>query len=247
MKNPKWNLEKAIELKQQGFKYTEIEKILKVHPGVINSFFLKYYGKLKVRPNSNEKIIPTNLQLEVLFGSLLGDMSFSKTISNKIKGKVEHCLQQKEYVLYKHKLLENLCLKVFESNKFDKRTNKTYYSTGFNLKTNESLIELYNMFYVNGKKVIPQDLSLLTPIAIAIWFMDDGAKGTKGGSTFSTNCFSYKDINRVKNYLTDKYNLNLSIHKNKTGQFLLYVKKKNKEHFINLISDFMIESMKYKL
>jgi hypothetical protein len=247
MIKPKWNLEKALKLKEKGYNYKDIGKILNVKPITLNCFFLRHYGKLKIRPNSNDNIKPTDIQNELLFGSLLGDGSFSVTKNGKIRGKIEHCLKQKDYLVYKHKLLNNLVGGIIESNRFDKRTNKVYSSAYFHFKTNEGLKDLYNMFYNNGIKIIPQDLSLLTPFAIAIWFMDDGARSTKGGSTFSTNCFSYEDIERIKEYLTTNYNLNLSIHKNKAGQFLLYVKKKNKEHFINLINDFIIDSMKYKL
>lgn len=43
------------------------------------------------------------------------------------------------------------------------------------------LTEFYNIFYLNGVKRIPTDLSLLTPLALAHLIMQDGSRGTCRG------------------------------------------------------------------
>lgn len=51
----------------------------------------------------------------------------------------------------------------------DKRTNKTYKSLNFLSKALPKLNEFYTKFY-NGKvKIVPSELSLLTPLALAVY------------------------------------------------------------------------------
>jgi hypothetical protein len=56
-----------------------------------------------------------------------------------------------------------------------KGKDKTYYGYEFNTFTFRSLVWLHKLFYSNGKKIIPVNISdLLTPLALAIWISDDG-------------------------------------------------------------------------
>jgi hypothetical protein len=68
-----------------------------------------------------------------------------------------------------------------ESSYVDKRTGKTYKSLSFWSKSMPMLTEFYNIFYLNGVKIIPTDLSLLTPLAFAHLIMQDGSRGTCRG------------------------------------------------------------------
>jgi hypothetical protein len=68
------------------------------------------------------------------------------------------------------------------------------------------------MFYKGNKKIVPQSIGeYLTPLALAIWFMDDGSKLVKGAK-IAINCFSHKEIEYLCEILKNKYNLNTSIH-----------------------------------
>jgi hypothetical protein len=43
------------------------------------------------------------------------------------------------------------------------------------------LISIYDLFIVNGVKTIPANISYyLTPLALAVWSMDDGSKAGSG-------------------------------------------------------------------
>jgi hypothetical protein len=110
------------------------------------------------------------------------------------------------------------------------------------MPSNQTLTEFYNMFYKFNKKIIPEDLSLLTPLAIAIWFMDDGYK-SKNGYYLSTNSFTIEDINKTRKYLFNKYDIESSIDKNNR----IYIFAKSINTFNKLISEYIIETMKYKL
>jgi hypothetical protein len=57
------------------------------------------------------------------------------------------------------------------------------------------------MFYLSGTKVVPSDLSLLTPLALAYWVMQDGSLGTAGGFYLCTDSFYAADTKQLAAYL----------------------------------------------
>jgi LAGLIDADG DNA endonuclease family protein len=83
------------------------------------------------------------------------------------------------------------------------------------------LNEFYFSFYLSksyigrGKKVkiVPLDLSLLTPLALAHWVMLDGSRGTSKGLYLCTDSFTRDDVKRLSQYLINKYDIKCSIHK----------------------------------
>nr|YP_009710750.1 LAGLIDADG endonuclease type 2 [Amanita thiersii]QFZ98698.1 LAGLIDADG endonuclease type 2 [Amanita thiersii] len=108
------------------------------------------------------------------------------------------------------------------------------------------LTELYLLFYVNGIKTVPHDLSLLTPIALAHWIMQDGARGTSNGLYLCTDSFSFSEVNRLKDYLTERYKIKCTIHK-VNGRFRIYILAKYVQTIRELVVPYMHDSMKYKL
>jgi hypothetical protein len=129
---------------------------------------------------------------------------------------------------------------------FDKRTNNTYKSLNFWSKALPILNELYTLFYSGKVKKVPSDLSLLTPIALAHWVMQDGLHGTSKGLYLCTDGFTYEDVQRLTNYLMDRYNIKCSIHKaGKT--YRIYILVKSVEQVKKIILPYMHSSMVYKL
>ena len=148
-------------------------------------------------------------QKEILFGGLLGDLCIRKHNKN-YRGHVVHSITQLEYAQYLYKELNNLS-GIFRFIKV-KANNKLYDECQFTLRPNLNLKFLYEAFYDNfgGKKDIPFDLSLLTPQAIAIWFMDDGSSNN-GRYFLHTNCFNLKSIFLLQNMLKHNFNIYSSI------------------------------------
>lgn len=79
------------------------------------------------------------------------------------------------------------------------------------------LNEFYTQFYDGKVKIVPSDLSLLTPLALAHLIMQDGARGSGKGLYICTDAFSHDDVKRLTQYLIDRYNLKCSIHKSGGG------------------------------
>jgi hypothetical protein len=110
----------------------------------------------------------------------------------------------------------------------------------------KSLVEwnsLYALWYVNGVKVIPNNIEeLLTPVAIAYWFMDDGG-WTGPGIHLATNCFSKEDTLRLMAVLQGVYGLKCTVH----SRNRIYIWSKSTGAFINMVKPYMHSNMAHKL
>ena len=127
-------------------------------------------------------------------------------------------LYKKDYFISVFDSLSSLGSKNYrESSYIDKRTNKTYTNLNFWSKSLPMLNEFYTQFYDGKVKIVPSDLSLLTPLALAHLIMQDGARGSGKGLYICTDAFSHDDVKRLTQYLIDRYNLKCSIHKSGGG------------------------------
>lgn len=194
----------------------------------------------------NKSIPLTQLNKEVLLGTLLGDSSL--TLGNGAVNPrltCSHCIQQKEYLEYKSSLLENLGSKVSTAirKQYDTRTNKIYTGYTMSLPANPELLPLYKAFYVDHKKVIPMELmSDFSALSLAILFMDDGSK-TKNSYQIATNCFSEKEITLFRVFLLQKFNIETTMQKS----HVIYIRAKSRDTFTSLVKPYICDCMKYKL
>ena len=234
------------KLYDEGKSYEEISKILGFSTSSIGRCYRKNFGILKDRSrNVRQSIQLTQDQKEILFGGLLGDFCIVKHVKN-YRGAVNHSIKQESYAKFLHSKLKPL-VGQFRYIKV-KTNNKIYDECQFTIRPNLQLESFYNCFYkdFSGKKDVPYDLTLLTPLAIAVWFMDDGFLINNGYSQtlgFSTCSFSLDGLIRLQDYLKSKYNIDTIIRKN----FYLIVRQKSAQKLASLIQPYMIEKMYYKL
>ena len=88
-----------------------------------------------------------------------------------------------------------------------------------------------------GGKVIPSFVEeYLSPIALAIWIMDDGGWINNRGIKISTNCFSLSEVKFLVSILEKKYGLKVATHSaGATNQYYIYLPKSNLPILIPLI------------
>ena len=104
--------------------------------------------------------------------------------------------------------LHNMCSTNFRTYAYvDERTSKTYTSLNFWTKALPIFNEFYHQFYIKKIKIIPIDLTLLTPLALAHWIMQDGAKSTSAGLYLCTDSFIAEDTIRLANYMSNKFSI----------------------------------------
>jgi hypothetical protein len=90
---------------------------------------------------------------------------------------------------------------------FDKRTKKTYYGVKFTTRRCKVFVPYYERWYPKGKKIVPKDI-VLDPLALAIWFADDGSVRPSNSPwrmqlKLSTNGFTLSDVEMLKGMLED--------------------------------------------
>lgn len=204
----------------------------------------------RIGPHSHEV-------LSILIGSLLGDGHMEKDGQGS-----KFCFYQKgahiEYVLWLHRILlehgyckENLPQVKSRIIRKEGETTIHYYCR-FRTYTFSSFNWIYEGFY--GKKelrgkVIPSFVEeYLSPIALAIWIMDDGGWINNRGIKISTNCFSLSEVKFLASILEKKYGLKVAIHSaGATNQYYIYLPKSNLPILIPLIEAHMHPIFLYKL
>ena len=104
------------------------------------------------------------------------------------------------------------------------------------------------MFYKNGVKYIhPNVEKFLTPLALAIWIMDDGG-WAKPGVRIATYSFTLKEVEYLLNILIKKFNLSCTIQKiHLPNKYSIYIKKESIYKLRELVLPHMHKSMFYKL
>jgi len=137
---------------------------------------------------------------QILVGLLLGDL-----YAQKPKGGVNVLLRftqgiiHMDYLLHLYDLFKTLSTQAPKINqmKAHKVTGKSYSSIRFNSYSLPCFNELYELFYVDGKKVVPSNIGeLLTPLSLAYWIADDGGFNNRDRAiVISTQSFRLQEVN----------------------------------------------------
>lgn len=237
--------DKIAKMCNEGLTYEEMEKETNISQGVLSAIVSRQKFN-KVNYNLGQLKDITEKQFEFLFGCLLGDgcLHIAKDGINP-RFTTAHSLAQKEYSFHKYEILKSIGATYDEyyGKKIDKRTGRTYDSATVTVGASPSFMEFHTAFYGTGKKIIPIELleEFYTPFAMAIHFMDDGC-GSKKSVSFCTNSFEKDNLELFIKFMKDKYNLEFTL----IGRNIIRLRAKSYELFKELVSPYMIESMKYK-
>lgn len=219
-----------------------------------NNFNLpKLKGEHRIGPH-NQDII------SIIIGSILGDAYAErrefllKNTKIKVLGNTRIIFHQSdkniEYLMWLWKKFSESGYTSKKKPKITKivgKKNVIYYSLKFHTWTFSSFNWIHDLFYVKGKKSIPNNIEYyLTPLALAIWIMDDGSKD-KNGILLHTNAFKYEEVILLNNVLVKKYFFKTSIRKKDENQWIIYIHKESMENLNKIILPFMCTPMLKKL
>lgn len=130
---------------------------------------------------------------------------------------VSHSETQKDYVFWKYERLRRF-VKTSpwrEERIYHKDKSRKTFSWRFQTLSTDTFTELWETFYQNGKKIIPENLSSLlrnSPLALAIWLMDDGNKNHQ--ATFiNTQSFTYEEQFKLQKVMKKVFDLDVTINK----------------------------------
>lgn len=130
----------------------------------------------------------------------------------------------------------------------DKRTGKTYSNIYFNTRALLCFRELFDLFYQDGRKVVPSNIyELLTPLGLAYLLCDDGSyHKSRKIVRISTNSFSFDEVQLLVSVLTGKFGLKSTINKDKGG-FRIRISRESLPVLQALLKDIMPPMMKHKI
>jgi DNA-binding CsgD family transcriptional regulator len=192
---------------------------------------------------AKSKIILSNIEEQVIIGSLLGDGSIDKH-NNYYRLIIKHGEKQKDYIYYKYNLLKRFSSKPSKNFRIDNREKfKDHIEYTLRTTTNSIFEEYRKNWYPDNKKIIYRpDFVKIKPLGFAIWLMDDGYKS--GNSiAISTDCFSINDLEFVCKFFKDSYNFDLTIQ----SPNRLYIRSNSMNIIKEKIRKCFPESMLYKL
>ena len=185
----------------------------------------------------------------IVFGSLLGDGTAEKRnggLGTRISFYQEST--HLSYLLWLHSLLSSKGYCNDALPKIQTRLGVVRKILRFHTWTYTSFNFIYELFYENKVKKVPQSIAkYLTPLALAIWIMDDGAKVSKG-LKFCTNCYSYSDCLFLVQVLHLNFKLKSSVQSaGATNQYVIYIWKESMPLLREIVSPYLIPEMKYKI
>jgi len=196
--------------------------------------------------------------LSIIFGSLLGDTHLEKRslgIGSRFKFDISN--KNVEYLSWLHKYF---AIKGYSSLKKPilktilTKEGKVFKFVSFNTYTFSSFNWIHDKFYLFDKssnnfiKIIPHDIeNFLTPLALAIWFMNDASK-FNNSVILATNSFTLKEITSLCKVLYVKFNILASPHSGGVGKGLfIKILVGDMPQLKKIINPYIINSMKYKL
>jgi len=190
---------------------------------------------LKARKNVFLKL--TDYQCAVLIGCVLGDAYITK----RGQIQIEHGASQLEYIQWKYKILQSISYgpptKVV---RIDKRNNQQ--TIAYRFWTRQFFRSWRERFYAGDRKIIPKNLEL-SPLSMAVWYMDDGHLMEKRRILLSTDGFSSEDRERICDLLVHFFGIESVTKKN--GKILIGTK--NTRKLTGHIQPFIVQSMAYKI
>jgi recombination protein RecA len=189
-------------------------------------------------------------QRQVVLGGLMGDGAISPKRENsngpgmKSRYRFGHGPNQDDYAQWKADLLEGVPLSISKHSKGGLMVETTPMA---------ELDQLRESVYVAGKKVFSWDyLKELTPLALAIWYMDDGTfavrrkDGSAGRSDICVQAMDKGSQRRLAATLKETFGLSCKLI-DRSGKAVIVFDLAGTEALHELISPYVPESMEYKL
>lgn len=195
----------------------------------------------------------TKRQREILIGTLLGDSHLeTQNKGRTYRLKVEHSLKQKEYVDWLYHEFKDWVLslpKVRERFVRLRTVSGMYAKYYFNTLSVGSLRFYAQQFYSEGKKRVPRLIHRwLTPLALAVWYMDDGSIKSNHHRTIflNTQGFAIRDLHGLQKALLEKFGIKTQLRADRHQQ-RIYFSAETVDKFLKIIERHIIPSMRYKL
>lgn len=237
--------EKILELHRLGLTDKEISTQLNYN----SNLFAKKRARMGLFPNNpRESIELTQIELEILYGTILGD-STVRYVHDRCKYPnltFSHSIDQREYFNFKMNKLIRLCSSIGEYKHNENALSKKETFLQFTGKNMKCLVEIRDIFYKDGIKIIPIEHldKNFSELSIYYLMMDDGSYDIATNSyILNTQCFYKENLIPFTEFLNNKFNLEFSIKSDNS----LYLRHKSNENMSNILKKYNeCTSMNYK-
>lgn len=187
-------------------------------------------------------------QREILVGTLLGDGHLETQNGGRTyRLKIEHSLKQQFYVSWLHEQFQ-FWVRTTPKNKVKFVQGKQVLNYGFQTLSVAQFRFYGFQFYGSSRKVIPKRVARwLTPLAVAVWFMDDGSYKSKQHHSLilNTHCYSRSELNKLIDIFDKKWDIEANLRPQKDGLQLMF-NGPNAVKLKKLIEPFVLPEFSYK-
>lgn len=196
-----------------------------------------------------EKLKFTKRQRSIMIGKLLGDAHLESLHKGRtFRLVIEHSITQKKYVDWLYNEFREwvrMPPKVKEREVNGKIYKKYYFRT----LGHASFRFYHHQFYDGKKKIVPRLIyKWLSPIAFAVWFMDDGSIKSKlhRARIINTQGFTKNEVSKLIEVLWKNFEIRAQLRKQKEG-YQIYLLAETISRFVSIVLPYMLPSMMYKL
>ena len=191
-------------------------------------------------PGNTVGSLPSS-QHAVLVGSLLGDGTLRRqgTRTNALF-EANHSFRSRAYVDWKYRQLRMYVLTPPRRRK----GNGKRVAYRFTTRSLPVFTQYHAWFYRNGRKRVPRNLQL-SPLILAVWFMDDGAK-SRSAVYLNTQQFPKRDQETLQQFLRKSFGIQSTLNRDK-NYWRLRLSVHGTQRLKRFVHPFIVPCMRYKL
>jgi hypothetical protein len=116
----------------------------------------------------------------------------------------------------------------------------------FVTRTSPVFSEWHGRFYEGRRKIVPGDIdTVLTPLSLAVWFMDDGG-ADYAGLDLQTHSFGLEEVEHLVVTLAARFGIRATTRANK-GRWIIYIPASSVGSLRSLIEPHVLPELRYKL
>ncbi len=188
--------------------------------------------------------------MSLIAGSILGETNLEKRESGLVTIiRFFRAHSNVEYLIWYFNILVMYGLYKPDKPKLYKcisKHNKILFTYRINSYSFSSFNWIYDAFYKDNEKFISKNNCFITPLALAVWFMDSGFIIGKEIHITIISKFNNKDIINLCEILKEKYNLD-TYFKLSNKNHTIIIKQNSVNRFINIIKPYINKFISKKL
>jgi len=185
--------------------------------------------------------------LSIVVGSIMGDGHLTNTLKSQLCLKYDN--KSLPYLKWLHKELAPIGVRLI-------KPKPGYHQHQFRTLPSPEMGMLRKLFYPSGIKIVPDEIFglLISPLSVAIWYMDDGNLDFRDkyhrSPSFATYNFSQSDCEKLRMVFLKNFSIECSVHKSTMRSkvyYRLYVLSKSTNDFFKLVSPHIHSCLFYKV